>query len=86
MACDHRPSTFRMAVPLQHPHFRAPGWLSRLGVWLLVLTQVTILRFVSSRPAPGSVLTAQSLLGILSLSLSLCPSPGRALSLSEINQ
>ena len=37
---------------------------------------------VSSSPASGSVLTAQSLLGILSLSLSVCPSPARALSVS----
>ena len=52
----------------------APGWLSRLSVQLLVLAQVVISWFVSSNPTSGSVLTVRSLLGILSPSLSLCPS------------
>ena len=52
----------------------APGWLSQLGVQLLVPAQVMISQFVSSSPASGSLLTAQSLPGILSLPLSLCPS------------
>ena len=49
--------------------------------------QVTISRLVSSSPTLGSVLTARRLLGIppLSLSLSLCPSIARALSL-KINK
>ena len=61
--------------------FRVPGWLSRLGVQLLVLVQVMISRFVSSSPTPGTVLTARSLLGILSLLLS-CP-PAHTHSLSK---
>ena len=40
-----------------------------------------------SEPTSGSVLTVQSLLGILSLPLSLCPSPACSLSLSlKINK
>ena len=35
----------------------APGWLSRLSIWLLS-AQVAISQFVSSSPASGSVLTA----------------------------
>ena len=33
-------------------------WLSRLRVRLLISAQVTILKFVGSSPASGSVLTA----------------------------
>ena len=50
---------------------RAPDWLSWLGVWLLISAQVMISQFVGLSPVSGSVLTAQSLPGILSLSLSL---------------
>ena len=50
-------------------HDGAPGWLSQLSVGLLVLAQVMISWFVGLRPASSSVLTAQSLLGILSLPL-----------------
>ena len=59
------------------------GWLS----WLSILTsaQVMISRFVGSSRLLGSALTAQSLLGVLSLSLSLCPSPALSLSL-KINK
>ena len=47
------------------------------------LVQVMILQFVSSSPASGSVLTAQSLeLASDSVSPSLCPSHAHALSLS----
>ena len=49
----------------------SPGWLCWLSVWLLVLAQDMISQFVSLSPESGSVLTVQSLLGILSLSLSL---------------
>ena len=49
----------------------ATGWLSQLSVQLLISAQVMILWFVSSSPASGSSPTAQSLLGILSLPLSL---------------
>ena len=61
----------------------APEWLSRLSARLLVSVQVMISWFMSSSPALGSVLTAWSLLGILSLppSLSL-PLPLLAPSLS----
>ena len=41
----------------------------------LTLAQAMISRFVSSSPALGSLLSAQSLLGILCLPPSLCPSP-----------
>ena len=48
-----------------------PGWLIRLRVWILVSAQVMICLMVLG-PVLGSVLVAQSLLGILSLSLFLC--------------
>ena len=48
-----------------------PGWLSLLSIRLLVSIQVMISQSVRLSPVPGSVLTAQSLLGILSLPLSL---------------
>ena len=60
----------------------APGWLSQLSVQLLISTQVMISQFVRSSPGSSSVLTTWSLLGILFLSFSLCPSPFCALSLS----
>ena len=60
------------------------NWVSR-SVKRLTWAQVMILRFMGLSPASGSGLTVRSLLGILplSLSLSLCPSPERSLSLSE---
>ena len=69
----------RCARPLDRNHHThnkrltvgAPGWLSRLGVRLLVSAQVTISWFVGSSPASGSSLTVRSLLGTLSLSLPL---------------
>ena len=49
--------------------------------------QVMISPCVSSSPASGSVLTAQSLEPVSdSVSPSLCPSPAHALSLSKINK
>ena len=51
----------------------APGGLRRLSVQLWTSAQVAILRFVSSIPTSGSVLTAQGLLGTLSPSLSTPP-------------
>ena len=48
----------------------APGWLSLLSFRLLLSAQVMISRFVRSSPASGSVLTLQSLVGILSPPLS----------------
>ena len=49
-----------------------PGWLSWLNVWLLILAQVMILRFMRVSCTLGPALTVQSLLGILSFPLSLC--------------
>ena len=63
-------------------HPRAPGWLSQVSVPLLISAQVTVFRFVRSSPTSGSALTAQSLPGILSLSL---PLP-RLLSVSDRRQ
>ena len=67
--------------------YRAPEWLSRFNVCLLVSAQVIISQFMSLSPSSGSVLIAWSLLGILSLSLSLCPSPTHTVSISlKINK
>ena len=63
-----------------------PGWLSMLSTQLLISAQVMISRLLGSNPTSGSVLTAQSLLGILFLSLSLSPLPSPALSLSPQNK
>ena len=41
--------------------FGVTGWFNRLSVRLSVLAQVMISWFLSSRPASGPVLTAQSL-------------------------
>ena len=49
---------------------RAPGWLSQLGIELLISAQVMISRFVGLSPVSGSLLMVQSLLGTLSLPLS----------------
>ena len=63
------------------------------GAWVAqsvkrpTLAQVMISQSVSSSPASGSVLTAQSLEPALdSVSPSLCPSPTRALSLARMNK
>ena len=48
-----------------------PGGLRRLSVRPSISAQVTISRFMRSSPRSDSVLTAWSLLGILSLPLSL---------------
>ena len=50
---------------------RTPECLSRLSVRFLISAQVMISPFMKSSPTAGSGLTAQSLLGILSLPLSL---------------
>ena len=65
--------------------FAVTGWLSLLSFCLLILAQVMISWFMGSSSALGSVLTAQSLLGILSLPLSLplTHSCEHALSLSQ---
>ena len=49
------------------------GWLSQLGIQLLILAQVLISQFMRSSPMWGSARTVWNLLGILSLPLSLCP-------------
>ena len=49
----------------------ASGWLSQLGVQLLISAQVMISQFVGPNPGLGSAPTAWSQLGILSLPL-LC--------------
>ena len=51
----------------------APGWLSQLSIQLLISARVMISEFMESSPALGSVLTAWSLLGILSPPLSAHP-------------
>ena len=56
-------------------------WVAR-SVRRPTLAQVMISRFVGSSPASGSVLTAQSLQSAICVTLSLCPSPAHALSLS----
>ena len=53
---------------------RAPGWLSGLRVCLLTSASVMISRFMRSSPTWGSTPSVWSLLGTLSLSLSLSPS------------
>ena len=52
-----------------------PRCLSHLRVQLLISAQVMISPFMISSPASRSVLTLQSLIGILSLSLPFCSSP-----------
>ena len=50
------------------------------------LAQVMVSWLLSSSPASGSVLRAQSLEPPDSVSISLCPSPAHAFSLSKINK
>ena len=51
------------------------GWFSGLSIQLLILAQFVISWFMSSSPTTSFALTTRSLLGILSLPASLCPSP-----------
>ena len=51
----------------------APGWLSCLSIRFLISAQVMISWFMTLSPASSSALTVQSLLGILSPSLSAPP-------------
>ena len=55
-----------------------PGWLSQLRVQLLISAQVMISWYVGWSLVLGSVLTSQSLLGVLSL----CPSYALALKIN----
>ena len=50
---------------------RAPAWLRRLSVRFSISAQAMISWFLGWGPVSGSTLTAQSLLGMLSLSPSL---------------
>ena len=73
------------SVSLKMSCIGVPGRVSPLSAQLLISAQVTISRFVGRGPRAGPALTARSLLGILSRSLSLCPFPALSLSLSEKN-
>ena len=63
--------------------FGVPGWLSWLSVQLLVLAQVVISWIVSSSLTSVSLLTAWSLLDILSLPFSVPLSCSLSMSLSQ---
>ena len=77
----------QLNLHLKSLSFGARGWPSGLHVRLLVSAQVMISQFVSLSPTSGSVLTARGLPVVLSLPLSLCPSPAHSLSLSlKINK
>ena len=72
------PNTLNMRCHLIHARMTiikktrgAPGWFSQLSVQLVVSSQVIISQFVSLSPASSSTLAKQTLLGILSLPLSL---------------
>ena len=58
-------------IQLENMHKGVPGWLSQLSIRLLILAQVLISWFVISSPESGSEPDRQSLLGVLSLPLSL---------------
>ena len=78
------PSLISKAMFIQKLSFGAPGWLS---LSVPTSAQVMISQLVSSSPALGSVLTAGSLEPASdSVSISLCPFPAHALSLSNINK
>ena len=61
------------------------AWVAQ-SVKHLTWAQVMISQFVNSSPLSGSVLTAQSLLGILCLPLSAPPPTPHTLSLAKINK
>ena len=68
-------SAVKPSIKKNQPWWRGVGWgawvaPSWLSVQLLILAPVKISWFVSSSPALGSTLAMQSLLGILSPSLS----------------
>ena len=81
--------------PLQRPQClcgskQEPVWGAWVAQWVKHPTspQVMLSQSVSSSPAWGFVLTAQSLepASDLSLPVSLCPSPAHTLSLSKMNK
>ena len=61
-------------------------WLSQLSVRLLILAQVMILRFVTSGPMLSSVLTARSLLQIVSLSVPFPCSLAHSLKINKLKK
>ena len=69
-------------LPIGIKRLGAPGWLSWLSIELWISAQVMISWFVGSSPASGCSLTVWSLVGILSLLLSLPLPPCLSLSLS----
>ena len=72
-----------LSLSLKNKHVEVPGWLSHLSVQLLISGRVRISRFCELEPHIRLCADlAQNLLGILSLSLSLCPSPALTLSVS----
>ena len=63
------------APPLKiNENVGVPGWLSGLNIQLLISAQVMISWFMGLSPTSGSALTAWSLLGVPSPSLSAPPS------------
>ena len=71
--------------PSRYTPAGAPGWLNQLSAWLLILAQVMISRFVGLSLTSGSMLSAQSLVGILSPPL-LCSSHAHGLSQKKKNE
>ena len=63
---------------------RAPGWLSRLSIWFLVLAQVVISWVMGLSPALGSMISTESAWDFLPLLL-LLPLP-HSCALSQINK
>ena len=59
---------------------QAPRWPSRLGLRLVTSAQVKELTVPGFKPLIGLCTEVQSLVRVLSLSVSLCPSPAPALS------
>ena len=72
----------RVPYHFQKLFLGAPGWLSQLGIRLLIVALVMISQFVSLSPKWGFVLTVGSLLGILPFPVSL-PLAACGLSLSK---
>ena len=93
MNAYYEPHTIYIILLRTHMHIKKKkiksgtlGWLSQLSVRLFVSAQVTISRFVSLSPKSGFSLTVWSLLEILSLPFSLCPSLTRAFSHVPLSQ
>ena len=54
------------AVLIKRGNLGAPEWLRWFSIQLLISAQVMVSQFMSLSPVSGSMLTGQSLLGILS--------------------